>query len=368
MMLVCALIIILGSVIASSVAEALQYHYCDTFIAGMIALLQTLPEYAFMIVLTLNGHYEYSILSIIGANILLIALGFPIVVFIGYLSGAKGIREDKTLNLMKENSVESIFLAISGAYMIYMGLKGVMDVIDGIILLVLFVIYMFIVTHLPPEVEEEEPHGLAKFFASRKKISAIAIILSIFLIFIPAEYFTDGIIEISKGWLSAALLMAFLVPLVSEMPEKLTAYIAATKNEDLARLGIANFMSSRINNGTLLFSTMVLVVFLNEGKWAIPIEYTIPHLDMLFILAGILSILGALTTIDRRITMLESFLLIILGAVLILSIEYFELMIYAIILSLILGLFIIFNALKDKRFYWLSDLKHTLGLFKKKKQ
>ncbi|MEX0568231.1 MAG: hypothetical protein Q6363_003610, partial [Candidatus Njordarchaeota archaeon] len=60
--------------------------------------------------------------------------------------------------------------------------------------------------------------------------------------------------------------------------------------------------------------------------------------------------------------------LIILGAVLILSIEYFELMIYAVILSLILGLFIIFNALKDKRFYWLSDLKHTLGLFKKKKQ
>ena len=360
-------LIVFGSLLASAVAEALQYHYSDTFIAAIIALLQTLPEYAFVVVLTIKGEAQLAIASIIGANILLIGLGFPLVVFIGYLAKAKGIREDKSLDLMRENSIESIFLAISGAYMIYMGFKGYIDMLDSIILLGMFIVYIFAVTRLPPEIEVEKPHGLARYFLNRKKLSAIMIVVSILLIWYPAELFTDKLVGFASGWLNPVLLVAFVAPLVSEMPEKLTAYIGATKNEDMARLGICNFMSSKINNGTLLFSSMFIVAYATGISNGIAINSAqYPHLDYLLILAGFLTLLAAFTTIDRRITMAESFILIILYAFLIHALAYQSELIYAIIITAFLAFVIAVHAIKDKRFLWLSDLKYSIESIKRR--
>ncbi len=368
-LVVSAILIVVGSYIASCVAEGLQYHYSDTLIAGFIALLQTLPEYAFIIILTLAGHFDYALMSIVGANILLVALGFPVIVFIGYISKVRGIRKDKSLDLLRENSVESIFLAISGVYMVYLGLKGDIDIVDGVVLLIVFVVYMFIITHLPPEVEEEEPKKLARFFAERKKIGLVAIIVGAIVIWYSAEVFTEGILEFSKQYVgSAIILVTVLMPLVSEFPEKLTAYIGAARNEDMARLGVANFMSSRINNGTLLFSSMMLTLYLAHGGTVVSLHTAdFPMLPKLMIMAGILSLLGALTTIDRRITVMESIALFLVYIVLMYSLIHLEFLVYADMLMVIILAIILGYALKDRRFFWWSDLTYTLRELKFRK-
>ncbi len=366
MIIISAFLVILGAYLVSAVAEALQYHYSDTFIACLIALLQTLPEYAFVVHLTLIGEADLAFVSIIGANILLIGLGYPIVIFIAYLSGAKGVKEDKSLDLMRENSVESVFLAISGAYMIFIALKGYINVYDGIILLILFVVYMYIITRLPPEVETEEISGIAKKFLNRKLLSIIILIASVPLIWFSAEEFTNGLVYIKEKytWISPYLLVVVLAPIVSEMPEKLTAYIGATKNEDMARLGICNFMSSKVNNGTLLFSSMILALIVEYES--INVSLSVAHVREFMILAGALTLLGALTTVDRRITLTEGFILIVVYAFLMYSLIEEAYITYSAILMVILGLVILLYAIKDRRFYWISDLKYTLGMIKRK--
>ena len=370
---VSAVLIVLGSYLASSVAEALQFQYNDAFIAGFIALLQTLPEYAFVILLTLSAEqyaYEYALVSIIGANIMLIALGFPVIMLIAILAKCKGIWEDKALDLMRENSLEAVFLALSGAYMVFIGLKGYIDAIDSVVLLGMFIAYIYIITHLPPEVETEEPHRLARFFMNRKKLSFAAIIIGALVIWYAAEVFTEGILEYAKNFvLSGIVLAGILMPLVSELPEKLTAYIGATRNEDMARLGVTNFISSRINNGTLLIASMFLTAFIAHGATQVVVNTPdFPFLGRLMVMAGILSILGAFTTVDRRITVVESILLFALYVGLILALLDPKYLVYMDILMVLLAIAILFDAIITKRMYWIGDIKYTLSLLRRAKK
>jgi len=355
-------LIVLGSMIASAVAEALQYHYSDTLVACLIALLQTLPEYVFVVILTLSGHVDLALASSIGANILLLGLGFPSVIFIAYAAGVKDITKDRSLDLMRENSVESIFLAISGIYMAFIGVRGYMTLCDAIVLLALFIVYMSIVTRLPPEVEFEEPHGLARGFMGRKKLSAIAIVLSVLLVWYPAEIFTEHLLSFAEKYvLSEILLVALVAPIVSELPEKLTAYIGATKSEDMARLGICNFMSSKINNGTLLFSSMYFAWMLSNGGE--PIDVPMGTMSTLLILAGVLTLVAAFTTIDRRITVYEGFMLlaIYVAMMLVLWTESLVLIHVTEILLVIISLIILAGAIRDRRFYWFGDFAYTIS-------
>ncbi len=368
-LVVSAILIIIGSIIASSVAEALQYEYSDVLIAAIIAILQTLPEYAFVIVLSMDGRLDLALASIIGANILLIALGFPLTVIIAYLARCKGVREDLSIDLMRENSLEAVFLAISGAYMIFIGIKGYLDIIDSVILFSVFIIYTLLVTRLPPEIEFEEPHGLARKFIQRKKLAAIVMVLSIVLVFLPAEIFADSIISIAQETLivTEIFLVAIVAPIVSEMPEKLTAYIAATRSEDMARLGIANFMSSRINNGTLLISSMFIAAIVAghlDPLSHIPVGSDI--IRSLLILAGILSLIGALTTIDRRITLHESLGLIVVYVISIFALDQPTYIVPILVILSLITIFILLRAIKERRFYWLKDIKYTLELCVKK--
>jgi len=373
LLIVSAILIVLGSYLASSIAEALQFQYNDAFIAGFIALLQTLPEYAFVVLLTLSAEqyaYEYALVSIIGANIMLIALGFPVIMFIALLAKCKGIWEDKALDLMRENSVESIFLVLSGVYMVFIGFKGYIDLIDSLILITMFGIYIYIITRLPPEVETEEPHRLARFFVNRKTLSFAAIIIGALVIWFAAEVFTEGILEYARTFVVSGIILAgILMPIVSELPEKLTAYIAAARNEDLARLGVTNFISSRINNGTLLIASMFFTASIAHGVSKVIINTPdFPFLGRLIIMAGILSILGAFTTVDRRITIIEAVLLFGVYVGLILALIDLEYLIYMDIIMIVLALSILGDAIITKRMFWIQDLKHTLSLLKRHSQ
>jgi len=373
LLIVSAILIVLGSYLASSIAEALQFQYNDAFIAGFIALLQTLPEYAFVVLLTLSAEqyaYGYALVSIIGANIMLIALGFPMIMFIALLTKCKGVWTDKSLDLMREDSVESIFLALSGGYMIFIGLKGYIDLVDSLILITMFGIYIYIITRLPPEVETEEPHRLARFFINQKMLSFVAIIIGALVIWLAAEVFTEGILEYARTFVVSGIILAgILMPIVSELPEKLTAYIAAARNEDMARLGVTNFISSRINNGTLLIASMFLTAFIAHGATQVVINTPdFPFLGRLMVMAGILSILGAFTTVDRRITVVESILLFALYVGLILALLDPGYLVYMDILMVLLAIAILFDAIITKRMYWIGDIKHTLSLLRRAKK
>jgi len=362
-MAILSIAIIIGSILASAVAEALQYRYSDTLIACVIALLQTLPEYVVVVAWSLDGHLDIALASIIGANVLLLAFGISSVIVFAYLAGVKDIRKDKALDLMRENSLESIFLALSGVYMIIIGLKGYLDLIDSIILLFMFVFYTWLTTRLPPEIEFEEPHGLARKFLDRKGLSVIVIVLSILIIGISGELFAEKFINaIELIAVSPLLLAAVISPIITELPEKLIAYMMALKNEDLARLGILNFMSSRINNGTLLFSSMFFATIIS-GHLSIFEHVMIPRdLTVLLLLAGLISIFGAITTVDRKITVPESIVLMVVYAISMYAIEAPHYAYIVCIVLLILTILVIANAAKYKRFYWVKDLKYTLNL------
>jgi len=230
---------------------------------------------------------------------------------------------------------------------------------------------MVLVTRLPPEIEFEKPSGLAGKFLERKKLSAMVIVLSIIIVFIPAEFFADAMLELAAKTLivTEVFLVAVVAPIISEMPEKLTAYIAATKSEDMARLGILNFMSTRINNGTLLISSMFLAALVaGHVAWEKPLPIGSSLVCSLLFLAGLLSLIGALTTLDRRITIQESIGLLVVYILSMFALEDPLYVMPIVVILAIIAVYIIVKAVKNGRFYWLEDLKHTIQLCKTKNQ
>ena len=90
---------------------------------------------------------------------------------------------------------------------------------------------------------------------------------------------------------------------------------------------------------------------------------TVIHMGELgppLILTGILTVLAALTTVDRRITIYEAVVLFIVYFMLVFSLEHPALMTPTAILLTILALIIAIMAIKDRRFYWLDDFIYTL--------
>jgi len=65
----------------------------------------------------------------------------------------------------------------------------------------------------------------------------------------------------------------WIAPFLSEFPEKVSAYSWAAK-EGKAKLGLMNFISSNINQMTMLVAMIPIVYCLSSGKWTAAIIFT----------------------------------------------------------------------------------------------
>jgi cation:H+ antiporter len=273
--------VLLASIVITWGAESAQFFVAQGFALAILAWMQTLPEFAVEAVLAWRQQTSLLLAGLTGALRLLTGLAWPMI----YVTAAVVHRKStgsplRNIQLDTHHSAEVISLLFPLAYAMVIWWKASLAVHDGAVLIVMYVVYLFILTRLPPQGHEEidELEVVPRTIVKAPRIQRIAAIFGCFLIGGALIYFTAAPFLGSLAALAGAIgiptfiIIQWLAPIISEFPELLSTFYFARK-EGEAAVALMNIASSNINQWTLLFAMLPIVFSMSRHEIsAIPLD------------------------------------------------------------------------------------------------
>ncbi len=304
--------IVVASLMIAWGAEAAQFFIAQGIALAMLALLQTLPEFAIEAVLAWKQAVPLLFANLAGALKLLTGLGWPMI----YFAAASAYRRQHErpmgrIALEPEQAVQILGLLAGIAYQLVIWWKGSLNVFDGLVLLVIYCGYLWIMRRLPPEEAEsiDQIGGVPRAIVLAPRLVRVLSILGLFLIggaavFLVAEPFLLGLFGLAtKLGISSYIFIEWVAPMVSEAPEGISAFYWA-RDHDRASIALMNLVSSNINQWTLLAALLPMVLSLSmKHLTAIPLDSQ-QSLELIMTLAQ--SLLGALFLMNMELAWWEA--------------------------------------------------------------
>ena len=233
--------------VAGSVSVAHRYKVSDFVIgAAIVGIGTSMPELVVSFVGALKGNADVAIGNVVGSNIFnvlgilgITAICFPIAID----------RKNMTFEIPLCIAVSVILTLL--ALNFFNGTPATIDRVDGIILLLLFVGYMWYsfardkknTTDEAP-VETKEPI-LALWVALLKIVGGLALLIT------SCDFFVDNAIVIAKSWgVSDAIISLTLIACGTSLPELAASVAAACKKN--TQLALGNIIGSNIFNILLI--------------------------------------------------------------------------------------------------------------------
>ncbi|MFA5402097.1 MAG: hypothetical protein WC318_01135 [Candidatus Omnitrophota bacterium] len=274
--------IILAALLIAWAAECGQFFISQGLALAALAWIQTLPEFAVEGVITLTAAQDPSKLHLITANYtgslrLFVGLGWPMVYFVSLFSRRikEGRRGPYSLELDDEHCVAVISLLPALLYFLVVYLKGTLNILDGIILGSIYLAYIYLLSKIPShDSEEVEDLGRIPKYLMRKHYPLnLAWVASLFvlgaaLLYFSARPFLNSMLALAVYFgISQFVFVQWIAPFLSECPEKLSAFYWARKTNKAA-MALVNFVSSSINQWTILMALIPFIYSFGMGKAA----------------------------------------------------------------------------------------------------
>ena len=256
--------------VAGSVSVARRYKVSDFVIgAAIVGIGTSMPELVVSFFGALKGNADVAIGNVVGSNIFnvlgilgLTAICFPIAID----------RKNMTFEIpfCIGVSVLLMFLALN----FFNGTPATIGRVDGIILLLLFVGYMWYsfvrdqqqTTTDEVPVEAKEPI-LSLWVALLKIIGGLALLIT------SCDFFVDNAIVIAKSWgVSDAIISLTLIACGTSLPELAASVAAACKKN--TQLALGNIIGSNIFNILLILGLSSQVMPLVSTDIAI-VDYSV---------------------------------------------------------------------------------------------
>ncbi|GAB4246730.1 MAG: sodium:proton exchanger [Thermoleophilia bacterium] len=299
-------------------AEAAQRDISAGLATAVLAFIAVLPEYAVDLYFayasgTRPEYAQYAAANMTGSNRLLLGFGWPVVAFVFAwgLHRRSETRRDLTLELRRR--VELRYLAAAGAYAFILPLLGRLSLLDSVVLLGLFALYIRKVAG--EEKSEPELVGVALDLAAlptRRRGAAVGglFVAAAAFILAAAEPFAHALVDSGQALgLDEFLLVQWLAPLASETPEFLVAAMLALRGRQDAALG--TLLSSKVNQWTLLVGSIPLAHFLGGGGLDLALD---ARQTEEFVLTAAQTLLGFAVLLDLRFRLREAATLLVLFA------------------------------------------------------
>jgi cation:H+ antiporter len=304
--------IVIASLMIAWGAEATQFFIAQGIALAVLALLQTLPEFAVEAVLAWHQEVSYLFANLTGALKLLTGLGWPMIYFAAASSYRKAHGSPmRRIHLDSEQAIQILGLLVGIAYQFVIWWKGSLNLFDGLVLLTIYVAYLWVMRRIPPQQCEsiDEVGGVPRLIVRAPKAIRIASILGLFLVggaavFLVADPFLKGLYGLSTTLgISYFMFISWVAPIVSEAPEGISAFYWA-RNYDRASIALMNLVSSNINQWTLLAALLPVVLSVSTRHFtAIPLDSQ-QSLELIMTLAQ--SLLGALFLINMELAWWEA--------------------------------------------------------------
>ena len=313
--------ILLSSIMIAWGAEAAQYFMAQGIALAILAVLQTLPEFAVEAVLAWHQQTEYLLANLTGALRLLTGLGWPLI----YLAAATAYRKDiqapmRVIRLTESQAMQVVGLMFGLVWQFVVWAKGSLGLFDAAVLLAVYVGYLLLMRRLPPEKPEsvEDMEAIPRKIVTAPRGIRIAMILGLFVVggvgvFAVAAPFLEGLFALSvSAGIPVFVFIAWVAPLVSEAPEGISAFYWA-RDYPRANTALMNMVSSNISQWTLMAAMLPVVLSISMGRpAAIPMD-ALQSRELLMTLGQ--ALVGVLLLMDLELEWWEAVALFVLWAV-----------------------------------------------------
>ncbi|HEV2202259.1 MAG TPA: hypothetical protein VGR73_20765 [Bryobacteraceae bacterium] len=265
--------ILLSSLMIAWAAESSQYFVAQGFALAILAWMQTLPEFAVEAVLAWHQQTHLLLANLTGALRLLTGFGWPAIYFTAAIFHRRAARAPlRRIRLEHHHAVEVIGILVPLLYIPVIAWKGSLTLWDGVVLILIYALYLIILGKLPPEDHEEiddlERIPRAIVLAPRpRRIAAIAVLFAAggALIYFSAEPFLASLLALATvAGVPQFVFVQWIAPLVSEFPEMASTLYWARRPER-ASMALMNMVSSNINQWTLLTAMLPVIYSLSYG-------------------------------------------------------------------------------------------------------
>jgi cation:H+ antiporter len=283
--LVCGVAILGASFLLAWAAETAEKDVPTAFAIAVLAVLAVAPEYAVDALYAWQAGADpgaseaasLAIANMTGANRILIGIGWSgIALFTVYRAKRRGddAVEHRSgfltdvVTLDRDIALEIAFLLAATAFAFFVPLGGTIGIVDTVILVGLYVLYIGIV--IRGDVEESQEHvGVPAYLQELPKTRRIASVLFLFafsglIIYFAVHPFAQGLETLGVQYgVPEFFMIQWLAPLASESPELIV--VAYLVNKARSTAGFNALISSKLNQWTLLIGTLAVVYSIAAG-------------------------------------------------------------------------------------------------------
>ena len=270
-------------------AEAAQFLISQGLALAILAWLQTLPEFAVEAVIAFQAghdplscfvaepptgcHSHLAVANYTGAVRLLIGLGWPMIYFVAAFYRRRTTKRALVaIQLQAQHSVEVLGTVPPVLYFLWVWYKGSLGVADAVVLVAMYLAYLAVLWRFPPEDEEslEEAPAISRWAYSRPGIWRVIAIAGLFvaggvLLYVSAHPFLNSMLALAVSFgISQFVFVQWVAPLLSEFPEKVSAFKWA-REVNKADMALMNMLSSNVNQWTVLAAMIPLVFSFARG-------------------------------------------------------------------------------------------------------
>ena len=304
--------ILVAAMLIAWAAEAAQFFIAQAFALAILAWLQTMPEFAVEFVLAWKQRVDLLLANLTGALRLLTGLGWPMIYCVAaFFHRRRYGKPLRRIRLEDHHSIEVVGLFVPLVYMGFVWWKGTLTLVDAGVLIAIYIAYLAVLRRMPVEQAEgidevelvprtlaQAPRGLRIFLISAFFVGGGA------LIYLSAEPFLGSLLAISAMLgVPSFVFVQWVAPLVSEFPEKVSAFYWA-RTVDRASMALMNMVSSNINQWTLLAAMLPIVYSISRGRLSmIPLNGQ-QELELLMTIGQ--SLIGMVFLVNMELTWWEA--------------------------------------------------------------
>jgi cation:H+ antiporter len=285
-------------------AEAAEFLISQGLALAVLALIQTLPEFAVEAVIAWKAGKDPDMVHLAIANFtgslrLLTGLGWPMIYAVAAYSSRRRRRTRLgAIVLQDDHAVEVIGLLPPLAYFVLVWAKGSLSLLDAAILTSTYALYLWILLRMPPREEMIEEHEevprvsrWALSFRGWKRWAAVGLLFlgGGVIIFLVAEPFLNSMLSLAAALgMSQFVFIQWVAPFLSEFPEKTSAFVWA-RRITRAPVALMNMVSSNINQWGVLSAMLAVIYNISRGQvGALPFDEFQRHEILLTILQAFL--------------------------------------------------------------------------------
>jgi cation:H+ antiporter len=284
-------------------AEAAEFLMSQGLALAVLALIQTLPEFAVEAVIAWKAGKDPHMVHLAIANFtgslrLLTGLGWPMVYFVAAFSARRRGQRMGSIVMHDEHAVEVLGLLPPLAYFVVIWAKGTLSLFDSVILFATYGIYLWVLLRMPPreetlEQDDEIPRvsRWALSFSGGRRWLAVGALLAgggAVIFFVAGPFLASMLALATTLGMSQFVFIQWVAPFLSEFPEKTSAFSWA-RRVTRAPVALVNFVSSNINQWGVLSGLLAVIYCISHGDTsALPFDDFQRHEILLTILQAFL--------------------------------------------------------------------------------